>query len=39
MANHFFVPRTTQEAISSSSNKELVLEWLEDLVEITTLSV
>ncbi|KAL9338160.1 hypothetical protein Peur_069929 [Populus x canadensis] len=39
MANHFFVPRTTQEAICSSSNKELVLKWLVDLVKIKALSV
>ncbi|XP_034926007.1 uncharacterized protein [Populus alba] len=39
MANLFFMPRTTQEALCSSSNKEMVLNWLVDLVNIGALSV
>ncbi|KAJ6418035.1 hypothetical protein OIU84_001426 [Salix udensis] len=38
-ANHFFVPRSTQEAICASSNKTEVLKWLGDAVEVTVLSV
>ncbi|KAL3575504.1 hypothetical protein D5086_023605 [Populus alba] len=39
MANHFFMPRSTQEAIRSSSNKTEVLQWLGDPVKVTALSV
>ncbi|KAJ6294321.1 hypothetical protein OIU76_022409 [Salix suchowensis] len=38
MSDLFFVPRTTQEAICSSSNKEVVLKWLVDWVKVTALS-
>ncbi|KAF9668073.1 hypothetical protein SADUNF_Sadunf15G0089400 [Salix dunnii] len=39
MSDLFFVPRTTQEAICSSSNKEVVLKWLVDWVKVTALNV
>ncbi|CAK7336787.1 unnamed protein product [Dovyalis caffra] len=39
MANLYFVPKSTQEAICSSSEKEVVLKWLVDPVNITLLTV
>ncbi|KAJ6676432.1 ATP/DNA BINDING PROTEIN-RELATED [Salix viminalis] len=39
MSDLFFVPRTTEEAICSSSNKEVVSKWLVDWAKVTALSV